>query len=180
MDVLSVYENNGAVSTQAREKKTIQEAVLIALKDHRTGNRSVQVTCEMIVSHAIRGKSDTQTCIDGANALVNGIRGANAKGLVEWFTRAGMVKGDEGFATMSLSQAEKAFAELRKPENHWYELKPQNPWDGFNLVEELEKLYNRSGKMQEKGAKLGEEDKVVIPEGGRADLRAFIDTVKAS
>lgn len=93
--------------------------------------------------------------ISPAQALVDGLgKGIRAKALVEWFNRCGLdvSEKDEKFVGFKRVVMEKRFDEMKAL--NWFELKPENPFAGFNLQEEIERLIKRAEKAMSKGNEL--------------------------
>lgn len=89
-----------------------------------------------------------------AQILVDGLgKGVRAKGLVEWFHQCGL-DIDESTSTFSGFKKVvmvKKWDELKA--TMWYSLKPENPFQGFDLNTELVKLLKRAEAAQTKAAK---------------------------
>lgn len=147
---------------------SITKAIVTVSKTATTLRNQVQVCAVSILQHAVNC-GDYSKANDLVNALGNGI---NAKALVEFFVIYGGLKVDEkegmfvGWNKADAIDIDGAKAKM------WYDLKKQNPFEGFDLQVELAKLIKKAKKASEKTG--DDAEKVVIDDATLVKLNALI------
>jgi hypothetical protein len=123
-----------------------------AIASANTMRKRVQVVAIAILAHAEKHGDYTR-----AQTLIEGLgHGVNMKALVEFFVRFGglVVDSEEGgFCDWKGSEYIRENFQNAKA-TMWWELKPQNPWQGFDLETELVKLIKRAQTAEKRIEKL--------------------------
>ncbi|QYW05812.1 coil containing protein [Vibrio phage vB_VpaP_G1] len=136
-----------ATMTAAQMDKSIKDVC----ERSKTLQDDVQEVAVAIMLHAYNHGDFTR-----AQALVTGLgKGIRAKALVDWFHKAGLNVGDNGFNGFNKKVMEKNWEVCKK--NPWYTMKPENPFSGFDLDAELTRLIERAEKAIQKNNALPED-----------------------
>ena len=126
----------------------VDKAVANAVSAVKSGRVAVQKAGIVILLHAYKhGDYSKATAL--VEALGNGI---NARALVEWFCKFGGLRtkdGEKGFN--GWSGAEFIRDNLDKAKAFpWWTCKQENPWQGFDLQAQLERILKQVGKAADK------------------------------
>ena len=137
----------------------VQKAIDQAVSSIRKGRVDVQKAAVLILLHAYK-YGDWRKANDLVNALGSSI---NACALVEWFkTFGGLLVDEEAGAFDDWCGADfiKEYFQDAKA-TPWWTLKKPNPWKGFDLNAELQKVLRAYKRAQDKAA-ASEEDAAKI------------------
>lgn len=134
----------------------------LAIKSAHKARNAIQVALVATMIHI--GKHGDWT---GAARLVDGLGNTvNGRAIVEWFVQfCGLTLAEDGsgFDGIEKGHAERIRKELDKAKaKMWWELKPANPYKGFNADEALQQFIEKHKKAQAKMATLSEEDKAKV------------------
>lgn len=142
-----------------------------ALSSFADTKKRVQVACVAVLYHAMRHGDYSK-----AQILVDGLVGLNQRALVEFFVKFGGLTVDEdskkfsGWAGKDFIQGK--FAESKT--TMWWDLKVQNPWEGFDLEKELARVLDKASKAQAKLLKNPDMSNIVHIDAAKlAQLRAI-------
>lgn len=90
-----------------------------------------------------------------AQQLVDGLgKGVRRAALVEWFTQAGLKVSEKEQKFNGFNKAKMADKWEKCKATPWYNLKPENPFAGFDLDAEIAKLLKRAQKAMDTNAAL--------------------------
>jgi len=142
-------------------KLTVDQAIEKAILSVSHGQKLVQVAAVKIIIHTAKHGDYTK-----AQVLIDGLgEGIRKDSLVEWFKLYGLTADDKGFTGFDKVQV-KDIDNLNKAKDvMWWTVKrAANPFKGFNLVEQLEKLDKQATKMQAAAESMEDEEaaKIVI------------------
>ena len=126
----------------------VDKAIASAVSAVRSGRVSVQKAGVVILLHAYKhGDYSKATVL--VEALGNGI---NARALVEWFCKFGGLRtkdGEKGF--VGWSGAEYIRDNLDRAKAFpWWTCKQENPWQGFDLQKQFERILKQVSKAADK------------------------------
>lgn len=147
--------------TNAMPKATLSTAKLLAVvesvcADSKSLQSRIHDAAVEIMLHAFHHEDFSM-----ANTLVNGLgTGIRAKALVDWFVAAGLKvnEKDRAFVGMNAAKIEDKFQKMKaKP---WFELKVENPFEGFDIDAEISRLIKKARKAIEKDAAAPDADKL--------------------
>ena len=128
----------------AKALNDVDGSIASAIKSFGTTKRLIQVAAVAILIHA-KKTGDVRK----ANTLVTGLKGLNQTALVEFFVKFGgfvVDKEAKGFAGLSIPKENIDVEGGKKV--MWYDLKVQNPWEGFNLKAGVVKLVKEAKKAE--------------------------------
>lgn len=143
--------------TFAKDTASLNKIINSAISSATTMKNKVQLAVVAIIKHTHDNGDYT-----GFDKLVTGLgNGVNVNALVEYIcTFTGLVVDEEN--KCFTGKVDKKFILAQFPTakaKMWYDFKPQNPWVGFDLNAELDKLTKKAVKAQERKAKANEADK---------------------
>lgn len=99
--------------------------------------------------------SRAQTLVD---SLGEGVR---RSALVAWFHKAGLdVDEQKGFVGFNKPVMEKNWADVKA--SPWYSMKPERPFEGFDMKAELERLIKKAEKAMKTAAETPEMDAALM------------------
>lgn len=138
--------------------EALDKAIDAVISKSQSLQSDIQKVAIGIVAHAYKHGDYTR-----ANTLVNGLgEGVRRTALVEWFHRCGMdiSEADQCFVGFNKKVCEKRFEEMKG--TSWWALKPERPFDGFDLQAELARLLKRAERvLAEEGKRSKEENELV-------------------
>ncbi len=134
--------------SDSKDKAAVDKAIADAVAKVKGGRVSVQKAAVQVLVHAYHhgDYSKAQALVE---ALGNGI---NGRALVEWFCQFGGLRINEsGFCGWRGAQhiADNLIAAKAQP---WWMCKQQNPWGGFDLQSQLERLLKQAQKAVDRAA----------------------------
>lgn len=133
----------------------IKKAIDVAVASVHKGRLDVQKAAVLILMHAEKYGDYTK-----ANDLVNALGSSvNAAALVEWFVKFGGLTVDaEARCFAGWSGKDYIRAEFQKAKaTPWWTLKQPNPWAGFDLNAELQRVLRAYKRAQDKAAESDED-----------------------
>lgn len=134
--------------TDSKDKAAVDKAIADAVAKVRGGRVAVQKAAVQVLVHAYHhGDYSKATAL--VEALGNGI---NAGALVEWFKQFGGLRtrdGEPGFIAWSGREHIAANLDAAKS-TPWWTCKKQNPWGGFDLQNQLERLLRQAERAANK------------------------------
>lgn len=134
--------------TDSKDKAAVDKAIADAVQKVRGGRVAVQKAAVQVLVHAYHhGDYSKATAL--VEALGNGI---NAGALVEWFKQFGGLRtrdGEPGFIAWSGREHIAANLDAAKA-TPWWTCKKQNPWAGFDLQQQLERLLRQAERAANK------------------------------
>lgn len=152
--------NNTMKYTLPKDAKELDKLITSAIKAAQTMKAKVQQAAIGILHHA-------SICGDWtkANELVEGLgHGVKRDSLVEWFSKYGGLTIAEG-ANKFTGWKGKDHIRLHlndAKDQMWYDLKKSNPFKGFNMNEEINKLLKRRAKVMKELPVLSEDDQAKV------------------
>lgn len=146
----------------AKDVKDLERIQDGAIKAIQSARLKVQIALVATMLHI--GKHGDYTL---ASRLVDGLGNTiNGKAIVEWFTRyCGLSVAEDGSGFDGIVNKHEAFIREHLEDakaTMWWELKPANPYKGFNLEEALQKVIKDQKAAQEKAKGLSEEDRAKV------------------
>lgn len=128
-------------SLSGKNAKTVDQLIEQAITSAKSMREKVQIAGVAILMHAEKhgDYSKAQLLVDG---LGNGINGA---ALVEWFVQyGGLIVAEEGTGFSGWKGAGHIKNHFEKAKSQaWWELKKQNPYKGYNLLDDLTNVIKR-------------------------------------
>ena len=129
-----------------KNMKELSTLISEAIESANTMKAKVQITAVAILMHAEKHGDYT-----GANALVFGLGdGVNTAALVEFFIKfGGLTVGDnpkDGFVGWQKAEYIRENFEMAK-KTMWWTFKKVNPFAGFDIASEAERLIKKADKM---------------------------------
>lgn len=129
----------------ANTDKCIEKAV----SSWQEAQKRTQIALVSILMAQYRHK-DGETTIKRCNTLIEGAKAGNQKAIVEWLDRMGFRIDAEGIKAapdnaVIEARAGRGFADAKALE--WWELKPQKPFEGYDLVAAHAALIKKADKM---------------------------------
>lgn len=151
-------------------------AIQSAINAFGKSKSAIQVALVAII-YMMAQHGDTRKGRVQAKTLVDGLKGLNQKAIVDFFVRQGAVVEGSDFSGWDASKLDVPTAK----KTLWWELKPQNAWEGFSLEKALRTALtssNNAMKKAEKDAELAEKVDVnpALLEGIKALLAAHSGT----
>ena len=121
----------------------VDKCITDAHESWQSTQKKIQIAVVSVIMH-IKEHGDYRK----ANTLVNGLKGINQAGVVEAFVmQGGQVSEEEkGFSAWDVSKIDIKTAKATM----WWDLKPQNPWKGYNLKDALLKVVSDSSKASKR------------------------------
>lgn len=156
--------------TAAMDSTKLDELIAKVIKQAASVQDQIQKVAVAIMAHAYH-------CGDYSRAatLVNGLgAGIRAKALIEWFHLAGLTVDEENGGFKGWQG--KGFIEKhweRITEKKWYDCKPENVWQGFDLNAELARLIKKAEQANKKAEKLRQEGKELPEDAVKIDAAAL-------
>lgn len=144
------------------------KAIEKAITSWQAAQKAVQIALVAILFNLYRS-NDGETAIKRLNTLLEGVKGVNTTAIVEWAVRMGFTVTEDGFQTAPSQEqieelAGKGFELAKKL--HWWDLKPVNPFAGYNFEDQINTVLDRTSTMLKRveEGKLSDDDaeKVVI------------------
>ena len=140
----------------AKNAKELDRQIALAIESAVTMKKRVQVAAVSILAHAAEHGDYTRAAI-----LVDGLgQGVNGTALVEFFVKFGGLTVDAeegGFNGWAGAEYIRDNFEGAKAQP-WFELKPVNPWAGYNLEDDVLKLVKKHTAMLKKLHALPDDD----------------------
>ncbi|AEZ65044.1 hypothetical protein F401_gp19 [Aeromonas phage phiAS7] len=152
------------------DEAAMDKAIEAVAKKSNTLQADVQRVAVGIMAHAYH-HGDYSRAATLINALGEGIR---KKALIEWFHLAGLTIDEEngGFkGWQGKGFIEKHWARIT--EKKWWECKPENVWQGFDLNAELARLIKKAEQANKKADKLRQEGKELPEDAVKIDAAAL-------
>lgn len=138
--------------------EALDKAISTVIAKSKTLQSDIQKVAIGIVAHAYKHGDYSR-----ANVLVDGLgEGVRRTALVEWFHRCGLnvSEADQCFNGFNKKVCERKFEEMKGTD--WWTLKPERPFDGFDLQAELSRLLKKAERvMAEEGKRSKEENELV-------------------
>jgi hypothetical protein len=141
----------------------IATLIQTAITNSNTANESIQIAAVSILSHAARTND-----YRGANDLVKGLsNGVRKDALVEFFVAHGLIVDNDnpesGFAGYDKDKLKNAETLTHAKTHAWFNAKAaKNPFKGFDLTEQVQRVIKKSETTQKKDLSPAEKKLVKI------------------
>ncbi|AWH15392.1 hypothetical protein [Aeromonas phage 25AhydR2PP] len=148
----------------------LDELIAKVIKQAASVQDQIQKVAVAIMAHAYHHGDYSR-----AATLVNGLgAGIRAKALIEWFHLAGLTVDEDngGFkGWQGKSFIEKHWERIT--DKKWYDCKPENVWQGFDLNAELARLVKKAEQANKKAEKLRQDGKELPEDAVKIDAAAL-------
>jgi len=150
MVINSNWEIDMKIVYTAKALNDVDGSIKAAVSGYDDAKKKIQVACVSILAHAEKCGDYTK-----ANTLIDSLKGLNQRALVEFFVRFGGFIVDEEAGKFSGWNGKefirKGFQDAKA--TMWWDLKPQNPFEGYSLDADVARVIDKAEKNLKKLAK---------------------------